>query len=57
MKKEYLYVVLYNNNVANIGFKDLEKAFDWLKTNRESEQIQGLQFTKGFSIKPVEIVE
>lgn len=57
MKKEYLYVVCFNGNVANIGFKDLEKAFEWLEKKRGSVQIQGLQFTKGFTIKPVEIVE
>ena len=47
MKKEYIYVVCYNGNVANIGFENLEKAFEWLEKERKSVQIQGLEFTNG----------
>lgn len=57
MKKEYIYVVCYNGNVANIGFENLEKAFEWLEKERKSVQIQGLEFTNGFTIKPVEIIK
>lgn len=56
MKKEYLYVICFNGYVGNIAFKDLDKAFEWLEKERGCKQIQGLQFTNGFTIKPVDVI-
>lgn len=52
--KNYIFIVSYEDNPF-MAFNEFEKAKEWLLTNRDSKQIEGFFFTKGFAVKQVEL--
>ena len=48
-KERAVYIVCYEGKPF-MAFTDINLAFNWLKQERGAEQIQGFQFTRGFSI-------
>lgn len=53
--KNIIYVVIYEETPF-LAFNDFDSAKNWLEKERGAKQIQGYFFTKGFSIKDMELV-
>lgn len=52
--KVIVFVVMYEGNPF-MAFNEFEDAKMWLEKNRGSVQVNGYSFTKGFSIKDMEL--
>lgn len=55
MKPREIYVTCYCDKPF-MAFTHLEDAINWLKVARGAEQIEGLKFTKDFTIMPVSLM-
>lgn len=53
--KNIIFVVNYEG-IPFLAFNDFESAKNWLEKERGATQIQGYFFTKGFTVKDMELI-